>query len=229
VSYEAPDHLVVVNHSTLADDKSVALWTEAVRLQLRDAAEAWELPAPGCFFYGHRTDIPPDEGCVIGIVDDDGNADSAGYHTAIGKLAFGLVDMGQSNVPSRTLSHEALEMLGNVWLDRWMPGPKGRLYAAELADACQRDEYTIQVDLFGVTSQVRVSDFILPGWFDEASLGKYDYLGLLHAPFTNRPGGYHIALDGDEVLYVAHPEGMAQHGARIKPLSRTARLMGRRP
>jgi hypothetical protein len=179
------------------------------------------LPAPGVFFYSRRQDIPREEGMLIAVVDDDGDDEAAGYHNLLG----GVVDMGQSRFPSRTLDHEALEILRNWRLDEWAPGPGGRRYAMELADPVQRDSYEVEVTILDETRRVVLSNWVTPAWFGLAS-GPVDYLGRLTDPFSLAPGGYAIAQEADgEIVFLAHLEGAAMPASRFG--SRTRWLLER--
>lgn len=225
--YRAPLHLGVVLTSKRVDMRTVAFWTAAVEAQLREAAAAWDLVAPGIQVYTPETFIPVAEGMLIVIADDDGNDDAAGYHTPLG----GIVDLGQSRVPSRTLSHEALEMFGNWALDRWSePDTKGRTHALELCDAVQRVSYQIPVEMYGERRSVEVADFVFPQWFrPSASSGMpFSRCGAVTSPFEIAPGGYSIAMEEDGgIVYLAHPEGMAVGASKVSKRSRTTRIVER--
>jgi hypothetical protein len=187
-------------------------------------APIWGAPPPGVFFYGDVPHLPKDNPAFLGVVNDDGNADSAGYHSVLAGMIYGLVDMGQSRSPSRTLSHEALEMYGNPYLSRKIMGPRNRWYYAELNDPVQRRQYEIEVTLMGTARKVAVSDFVLPAWFDlpnaDSSTAR-TYLGKTGAEedldkFEVAPGGYQITEEADgEVLYLAQGAATmnrSQHG-----------------
>jgi hypothetical protein len=224
-------HIAVYNHSTVAKDDEVAWWVAAVAKQLREhVAPLWGV-TPGMAFYGHAERIPADQAAILGIVDDDGNADSAGYHSQLGSRVFGLVDMSQSKHPSVTLSHEALEMFGNPRLDRKVDGPKGRTYYVELGDPVQRDEYGIEVELLGQTRIIPVSDFVLPKWFGLPILKPHDgrttYLDTHELePFEIAQGGYQIAEAPDgEVLFLSRGEARMSQASG----SRTRRILWPKP
>lgn len=230
-AYIAPKHLAIVRTGKLAGDREVAFWVEAVRTQLRDhAAPAWGLPAPGVFLYDADTFVPADGGVVIAIVDDDGNDDAAGFHSALGDVPFALVDLHQSAIPSRTLSHEALEIWGNAMLDRWVPNPNGLEYAVELGDPVQRSGYTIDVNMFGDTAPVVVSDFVTPQWFglgDKLSFpGGCNFLRTIDTAFTIASDGYAIARRGNgELVFLAPPDGAFMNPGKARKFSRTRRLI----
>jgi hypothetical protein len=232
--YAPPVHLSIVRVGKLAGDRDVAFWVEAVRKQLQEhVAPAWGMPPPGVFLYDAEQFTPVVEGSVIAVVDDDGDDDAAGFHSILAGIPFGLVDLKQARLPSRTLSHEALELFANAMLDRWVMGPNGLEYAVELCDAVQRDSYPVEVTMFGETRMDYVSDFLLPAWFDrQDKLLACSYLDPTRGPaerlrpFGLAPGGYAIARNGSgEVVYLAHPFGARMEPAKVSKHSRTARLI----
>lgn len=227
-----PKHLAVYNHSSLADDRDVAFWTEAVNIQMREhVSPHWDREAPGVAFYGSVEHMDPDKAALLGIVNDDGNAESAGYHTQLGPVIYGLVDVHQSRHPSGTLSHEAGEILCDATLDRKVPGPHGWLYYVEPWDPTQGRDYMIEVTLFGERRKVLVSDFVLPAWYglrNTAGGSHRTFLGARNVapdldPFAPAPGGYQIAEQDGRVMFLS--EGpFAMNASRM---SRTRRIMDR--
>lgn len=221
-------HIAVVLH--VLDDpeltKQVALWTEACRIQMeKHVAVAWQgfAPPPGVFFYGTAAAIPNDQAAVVGVFADAFNPEAAGYHAAVGDLVMGAVDLSRSANPSRTLSHECCEIFRNAYLDAWLPGPvAGRLYAVELCDPVQRNDYRIAVDIMGEKADVTVADFVTPAWFEPAQIsGLRSWCGSVAKAFDIAPGGYQVAREGDNILYLP-ARGEAIGKATIdRPLSRT--------
>jgi len=229
--YTPPLHCAVVNHSSLAKDEEISFWCEAVNKQIREhVAPAWQVPPMAVVFYGPSVKIPSDQAAVIGIVDDDNNSESAGYHTQLGDLVYGLVDMSQSSIPSRVLSHEALEIFTDAFLDRLVNGPDSLKYFTECADPCQADGYKVPVTLFGVSKDVTVSDFCLPAWYDlpslETAVGPYNRLGTMTRPFEIAYGGYALAQDEKgRVLFLSHAKGAMMSAAKMNRTSRTSRIV----
>jgi len=220
-------HIAVVNHSRRSDI-DIAFEVEAVARQLREhVAPLWDGEPPGMAFYGTAEHVPADKAAVLGYVNDDGNADSAGYHTAAGSFIYGLIDVNQSRVPSVTLSHEGAEMYGNPRLDRKVRGKNGRFYYVELNDPVQEQTYEIEVTVFGQTRQVRVADFVLPAWFGlpnpPAAGTRTTYLGQPLAPFEIARGGYQIAESPEgEIIFLASTLGAS---LRRSKHSRTMRIV----
>lgn len=214
MTYDAPEHLAVyVGPGASAAARDVAFWVEAVNVQLREhVARVWGLPPMGVAYYGEIPTLPEGDGAMLGIVDDDGNAESAGWHAAIGRYPFGLVDLGQSRRPSVTLSHEACEIMINAFLDRWVPSAivPGRSVALEICDPVQERSYPVRVSILGETREVLVSDFVTPAWFGARNAdGSHPRtfmagigLALDMAPFTNAAGGYYIAEEQGNTIYV---------------------------
>lgn len=226
MSYEAPFHVGVVVASKRVPLRDVAFWVEAVAGQLRDhAGPAWGLPPAGVELYTPGTYIPSAEGMIVAIVDDDGDPEAAGYHNPLG----GVVDLSQSASPSRTLSHEILEMFGNWKLDRWSePDDVGRAHALELCDAVQRSSYYRDVEMFDEVRKVEVADFVYPAWFDRvaAPARRFCQSGLVARPFELAPGGYSIARVQDgSIVYLASLEGMTVGRSKVAPSSRTTRIV----
>jgi hypothetical protein len=225
-----PRHISVVDHSSKIAADDIAFHIEAVNIQIRKhAAPLWDGEPPGVSFVGPSKVIPsnPAIEALLGYVNDDGDADAAGYHSQIGNIVYGLIDVGQSDEPSVTHSHEALEMYANARLNRKVPGPKNRSYYVELCDPTQRQTYKISVTLFGKTREIEVSDFVLPKWFglnNPDGSDKTTYLDQNLAPFVVAPGGYQIAEEADgEIVFLSG----GSFGVRSSKHSRTSRIMTR--
>lgn len=226
---KGPFHLAVVNRSS-ADDTEVAWWVEAARLQLREhVAPIWAaLAGPlSVFFYPGDAGIPH-AAAVIWILDDAGKPGLAGWHTAIGNQAVGAVDLSRSgSVPSEVLSHEAIEMCCNLWLDAWDPDierPAVQL-AREACDPVQRQSYLVTPEILGRRRDVSVSNFVGPAWFGLAANGALDWLGLLKQPNQLAPGGYQITREGLETSIRTAPGGAAFGGWQLTPWSRTNQIL----
>jgi len=83
-------------------------------------------------------------------------------------------------------SHEAIEMLGNEWINlevsRTRANGAKELWPRELCDACQGLSYQ--------RKGVALSDFVYPEWFIEGSDGPFDHLRQLKEPFQIHESGY---------------------------------------
>ena len=95
-----------------------------------------------------------------------------------------------------TASHELMELLADPSINLSVcttENSRLMLYAYEICDPCQADEFGCAID--GVT----VSDFLFPTWFEtfHRSGGPvpFDYCGRIGAPFVLLPGGYASVLD----------------------------------
>lgn len=129
------------------------------------------------------------------LLDDSDTAGALGYHdvTPDGRpygRAFTrpTLDHGGSlvtgpNSVSVTISHEAIEIDGNAYANRWVDGP-GAEYAAEECDPVEGDSYD--------SGGVALSNFVLPPYFSAVQGAAYDFLGRLVEPFSMTMGGYLI-------------------------------------
>ncbi len=160
----------------------------------RDFAPVWGIDADLTFLHKH-SQIP--SGCWwLGIFDDSDQAGALGYHDVtneglpLGKV-FAGTDMKYGANWTVTLSHELLEMLVdpeiNLTVFAQPDENTGILYAYEVCDACEADQFGYQID--GVT----VSDFVYPAWFEKFQAGRkaqFSHSNEIKHPFDLLPGGY---------------------------------------
>ena len=162
--------------------------------------------------------------------------DALGYHDANNRgVPYGFVftelakQLGESWTV--TLSHEALELLGDSEVNLLVQGPhpaepsRTVFHWYEMCDAVQAETYEID----GVT----VSNFVLPLYFtggDEAG-GRNDFLGRAYNGKTLRsfgvnPGGYIGFFDpvkGDHDTFSAKGDGVAARRLELKSRAKGAR------
>lgn len=93
-------------------------------------------------------------------------------------------------------SNELLEMLAdpdiNLTAFRQKGDSRGRLYAYEVCDACEADQYGYKI------GNVLVSDFAYPAWFEsfrKKGSTQFDHGKHIDAPFKLAPGGYISVFD----------------------------------
>jgi len=100
----------------------------------------------------------------------------------------------QGKKVSVAASHQLAETLIDPAVNMWCDGPGNTLWAYEVCDAVEEDEFAID--------GIQLSNFVLPDYFrpkkKEVS-SKYDYLGYLRSPFSLRPGGYSRIRQGRRV------------------------------
>lgn len=139
------------------------------------------------------------------VMDTADQPDALGYHELLrnaqvsGKvfwspiLTSGGTLIDGANSLSVTLSHEALEALGDPYVNFWADMDAETMEAIELCDRVEADAYTID--------GVAVSNFLGPRAFRNGP-GPYDWMGLLQNPWDVRPGGYVIRRKGSQVFNV---------------------------
>lgn len=128
------------------------------------------------------------------VYDDPDEPNALGYHSitegrVYGKAFWSVIQKSGgslstgANSLSCTLSHEALEMVGNPYVNFWCDIDDSTQEGIEMSDRVEGDSYVID--------GVAVSDFLGPRAFREGP-GPYDWMNLLKSPFELRPGGYAI-------------------------------------
>ena len=236
----APPAVAIVNESSRLADADLDTIVEALTLQLaRDVLPAWwSLPFPISVVRG-LDQVGPAAFPLV-VLDTPDQAGALGYHseTPDGRpygrvfvsptLDAGGTILSGPNAVSVTLSHEVIELVGDLSCNLWAERADGSQVARELADPVEGDAYDIALD-GGRT--VSVSNFVLPAWFSPRSPQGVptDYLGKLFEPFAMTPGGYMIVRStSGEVGQVfgsldAHAAFTAKLGTKIHPAGRTAR------
>lgn len=210
----------------------VAAIARAVDRQLGEEVTAAYGYKTALWHCAHYSAAPPAASYTLALFDDADAAGALGYHDLdpngrpYGKVFVSTIldnhgtELGPDLSVSVTVSHEALEIVGDPGANYWAQMPDGRLTAHELCDAVEGDSYQ------HTSTEPHVSNFLLPYWFrvNDGESKKFDYLGKLHAPFTMTPGGYMIVMRQGRVSQVfaeAFPEW--KKASKQHPAARTAR------
>jgi hypothetical protein len=92
-------------------------------------------------------------------------------------------------------SHELAEMLVNPAINLWSQGPNGDLYAYEVCDAVEEEEFSVD--------KISMCNFVYPAYFElfrKPKSAQFDHMKALKYPFQILPGGYATVLrDGKRV------------------------------
>jgi hypothetical protein len=91
--------------------------------------------------------------------------------------------------------HEADEQDVDPSCTSTATAPNGDVWALEVGDPVETSSYNITI---ADGSQVAVSDFVYPSFFDPQGSPPFDHVGVVSAPFTMAPGGYAI-INGNPV------------------------------
>jgi hypothetical protein len=190
--------IAILNQSTLVTDADAATMTQAIASQVRlDVAPLWDRSPAAVVFYTDPSAVP-ETSHGIALVDTIQNQPQGvlGFHTEDqgGKLwgvvaakpeldNGGQVTTGDWSVSS-VLSHEVLEMFIDPNCNLWANDGKGSAYSFEVCDPVEAPTYTV--------SNVSVSNFVTPSWFDPlaATTAQFDKLSHLTTPFSILKGGY---------------------------------------
>jgi hypothetical protein len=218
----------------------VQLAVRAVAWQLRyQASPAWGKNPIGVVYSPTEASAPPGS-WVIGVFDDSDQAGALGWHDiARGDIIYGRVFVrpvlthggNALTAPlsvASVLSHEVLETFVDPFCNDYSDVDGVHSIAKEVGDPVESDSYAVPVS--GI--QVQVSNFVLPRWFDPAAtVGPFDFLGKLTAPFSMTPGGYLIVMKDGAVSQQFGEKHEAWRATELKasPLSRTARRLAPKP
>lgn len=183
--------VAVVNRGTVWTDAQAAAVTAALAIQVnRDFAAAWGLNCT--LTYVGLKETAPASHWWLTLLDTSDQQGALGYHDMtpaglpLGK-AFLKTTVTDGGTPSIVASHELLEMLADPWIsDTVMNGQGNRLYAREVCDACEDDQFGYEI------GDISVSDFVTPAWFEPLRAAhSYDHRGHITAgPFALIAGGY---------------------------------------
>lgn len=202
MNYQPPRHIMLRRRTELIGDEDMAFLEKALAIQLREAAEHYELDPPGLTFCSEHAIVSSVEAAGMDFLDDDGVPQAVAHHGYFAGFPWSMVGVGETFNWTAAASHEALEYLCNLRLDQWVIGPEGTRWPKEIADPVESDTYVITVELFGERRDIHVSNYVLPAYWREGSKGPWDRLGLLKGPFTIAPGGYAVVeKDGEIVEY----------------------------
>ncbi len=220
----------VINGSTVLPDSQVERAVGALQTQVRrDYAPVWGTDADLIFV---PTGQNPEPGSWwLTVLDNSDQAGALGYHDVtseglpLGKV-FAKTDMIYGLQWTVTASHELLEMLGDPDINLTafvQPDPDaatGLLYAYEVCDACENDQFGYDID------GSLVSDFVYPAWFEsfrQPGSTPFDYQKKISKPFELLPGGYIGVFDvtaGNGWQQIIAPE---KPGTRGRPVGSEVR------
>lgn len=187
--------IAIINEYDPVDDAEVAKAVAALQKQVsRDFAAAWGADAKLTIVKKGAT--PPAGAWWLIILDNSDQAGALGYHDLtseglpLGKV-FAGTDKRYGEQWTVTASHELLEMLGdpdiNLSVFVQADDKSGTLYAYEVCDACEADEFGYSID------GVLVSDFVFPAWFEsfrQEGSTQFDQQKQIQKPFDLLKGGY---------------------------------------
>jgi len=185
----------VINASTVLTDDQVKTVVPDLQTQVhRDFAPAWGVDADLTFV--PKGSKPAAGSWWLVILDNSDQAGALGYHDLtkeglpLGKVFAGS-DIQYGYQWTVTASHELLEMLGdpdiNLTAFVQPSATTGVLYAYEVCDACEADQFGYKI------GSTLVSDFIYPAWFEsfrKKGSAQFDHEKHIQKPFELLKGGY---------------------------------------
>lgn len=226
--------IAIINASTVVPDDKAAKVVAALQIQVhRDFYPVWGVDAHLTFVPKGKK--PAKDAWQLVILDNSDQAGALGYHDItkaglpLGKV-FASSDKQFGLQWSVTASHELLEMLGdpdiNLTAFVQTDDHTGKLYAYEVCDACEADQFGYDIN------GVLVSDFVFPAWFEsfrQPNKTQFDYGKQITAPFQLLTGGYisvfqvgcggwvQLTAAGAPQAYAARPKVGARRERRKTP------------
>lgn len=205
-----PTPIQVRNISTVLTDEQLRPMLAAIEKQvLRDVCGIWGNRACNIRLVNPQAPWTPEAWRFV-VADTSDQAGAAGYHedegiTPIG-YAFVKSTLDANMLPSVTISHEILEMIGDPMIDSWVLWrdlPDALFLCQELCDPVEDDALGYQID------GVQVSDFVTPQYFVPTAPGPFDFMKRLTAPNTLASGGYQLTWDPKHGEQQVFAEGKA--------------------
>jgi hypothetical protein len=197
------------NQSTVVSNTQVQQIIAAMNVLLTSLYTDWGL-SPIQMFQSFTRVSDPLQNYTIFIFDNTDSPGALGYHFDTSGLAIGKVfaktilnyggvvlyrDANTMTV-AQCICHEAMEMVGNPNVNKWILDNSGTFWAAELCDAVQNNIYVVTVS--GV--KVGLSDYLLPSWFvPNTRVGPFNKMNTLRAPLTIDRYGYSILIRNNRV------------------------------
>ncbi|MGA8532542.1 MAG: hypothetical protein WB615_00375 [Candidatus Tumulicola sp.] len=188
-------NIAIINASTVLKDAEVQAIVPALQKQVvNDFAPVYGMSATLAFFSQSTT--PPAGSWWITVLDNSDQAGALGYHDLTNEglplaKVFAAGDIQNKASWSVTVSHELLEMLADpdIALTAFAQtdATTGTLYAYEVCDACEDDQYGYQID------GISVSDFVYPAWFEsfrKPSSTQFDRQQHITSPLQLLGSGY---------------------------------------
>ena len=228
--------ITVVNHSRIITDEIVLNAVRAINRQINEDFEPyWSLGATlrlegAVGKQANKLTLPEMRGdAVLYLADKTDVEDALGYHEANFRgIPYGFVFTELCKKLKEnwtvTLSHEALELIGDAQGNLLVQGPhpsnpnKEVFHWFEMCDAVQSQTYMID--------DVEVANFVMPLYFttEEQEGGRNDFLGRLSGgkglrSFGVNPGGYIGYYDPQtrsHETYFAPADRVAKKRAKIK-------------
>jgi hypothetical protein len=242
-------NIAVVNESTVLSDPEVVACVQALQLQC-DEDYTPNYGVSVSLVVLAKGEKPSPEEWELAFLDDSDQAGALGYHetTAHGMpigFAFAKTALDAGESWTVTASHELLEMLQDPQINTSMEVDNAdgstTFHFKEICDPCEDDSYAYtKTDSLGnviklpVGEPVRVSDFVLPGYWDPQSAGdKFSFRGNVTKQLEVLPGGYTSTLQVPSEYQWQQITNQKAAGARTQreapqPFSRRSRHLIKR-
>lgn len=186
---------IVILDSARVTTEEVVVATRVLDDEMRMFCAAWKLSYWRVYHALASDHIPADHFRHTLLDDSDEHPEWQGWHSSGG--FFGnpnATTLTRDSWWQITADHENKEMRANPSVSIWRPWPgnPGWQIAQEVCDPTQADWQVVKEKLYGKSYNVKISNYILPAWFDEKAPPPYDAFNLCKKPGEIRPGGYAV-------------------------------------
>jgi hypothetical protein len=216
---------------------------EALNIQNQDLVAAWGPNKQATHVLAANAGSAPTGAVLAYFLRNADVASALGYHDAdpngnpyIRVFVETILNAGGSSLTgNRSVSvcagHEADEEVVDPGCNGTATAPNGDVWALEVGDPVESSTYAVTLS---DGSQVAVSDFVYPAFFDPQGQPPFDHVGVVGSPFTIAHGGY--AMINNQQVFAAESGGTTtdrraagypewRWQMKLFPRSRTARRL----
>jgi hypothetical protein len=212
----------ITNESTVLTDAEIKNAIPAMQNAIHYNFRPWWNVGAILEFFASPSQLPGGA-WHMSYLDNSDQAGALGYHdetpTGMPLLkVFAGTDKQYGYDPWVTSTHEIFETLVDPQCDACAQVSQTQVYGYEVGDPVEADQYAFtHVAADGVT-QIKISDFITPNWFQAGFPGPYDRQKVLTSPGQVSPGGY-VSIGTADANGITWTQYQNQKGQLVKVTS----------
>ena len=185
------------------DERTAAFVAAALDAQAAEFCTKWNLPPVPVNYYstdvllgleGEELAKFTADSYMVTVQTTIDVANALGYHDDVLGTIFARV-LWQVDATWATISHEILELLGDLTCDIYVSKGNGTEQAKEACDRVEEDSYPCVGTIGDDSMTFALSNYLLLSAFEPNSQGPWDRMGTLKTWDGLTPGGYEIVRD----------------------------------
>lgn len=174
--------IALMNNSTVVTNDVFNQTIAALRIQIgRDLSPAWGVSA---HLYVPLSGGLPLSDWEVRVVDDQAQAEALGLENSASGIPRSLVYADTEEYWTVSFSHQVLEMMLDPFCNTSIQVDINRFAGLEICDPVAGDDQAYRIN------RTKMSNFVLPSWFEAGSTGPWDHAERLTGPLTLSEGGY---------------------------------------